>query len=104
MARWLDDQKEILEQDCVLLKIDDVRDLHGYEVAKRLTGGEHYGVPFHAIFDPDATMLINSTSTIGNVGHPSGFEGKKHLRKMLTETRSRMTVEQTDETVASLND
>ena len=104
MARWLDDQKEILEQDCVLLKIDDVRDLHGDEVAKRLTDGEHYGVPFHAIIDPDAKMLINSASTIGNIGHPSGFEGKKHLRKMLTETRSKLTGKQIDEIVASLND
>jgi len=104
MARWLDDHKEILERDYVLLKIDDVRDLHGYEVAKRLTGGEHYGVPFHAIFDPNARMLINSESTIGNIGHPSGFEGKKHLRKMLAETRSKLTGEQIDEIVASLND
>jgi thioredoxin family protein len=104
MARWLDDQKEILEQDYVLLKIDDVRDLHGHEVAKRLTGGENFGVPFHAIFDPDAKMLINSEAPIGNIGHPSGFEGKKHLRKMLTETRSKLTGEQIDDIVASLND
>ena len=44
LARWLDDHKEIIERDYVLLKIDDVRDLHGHEVAKRLTGGEGAGV------------------------------------------------------------
>ena len=105
LARWLDDHNELLEQDYVLLKIDDCRDLHGDEVAKRLTGGEgRYGIPFHAIFDSDGRMLINSNSPIGNIGYPSGFEGKKHLRKMLMETRSRLTDKQIEELVASLND
>ncbi len=104
LARWLDDQKEILKQDYVFLKIDDVRDLHGFEVAKRLTGDEHYGVPFHAIFDVDGKMLIDSKSATGNIGHPSGFAGKKHLRKMLTETRGKLTDKQIDEIVASLSD
>ncbi|MBN2294775.1 MAG: thioredoxin family protein [Pirellulales bacterium] len=104
LARWLDDQKATLQQDYVLLKIDDVRDAHGFEVAKRLTGDEHYGVPFHAIFDADGKMLISSNSVVGNIGHPSGFEGKRHLRKMLMSTRNKLTDKQIDEIVASLSD
>jgi hypothetical protein len=104
LTRWLDDHKEALEQDYVLLKIDDWGDLHGEEVAQRLTGSEGAGVPFHAIFDSDARMRINSVSPLGNIGYPSGFEGKKHLRKMLTETRGKLTVKQIDEIVASLED
>ena len=69
-----------------------------------LPAAKDYGVPFHAIFDPDARMLINSESPIGNIGYPSGFEGKKHLRKMLTETRGKLTDKQIEEIVASLND
>lgn len=103
-TRWLDDQKELLEQDYVFLKIDDVRDLHGTEVTDRLTGGDHFGVPFHAIFSAAEEMLITSESPVGNIGHPSGYEGKKHLRKMLKETRSRLSDEQIDEIVGSLSD
>lgn len=104
LTRWLDDHKDALEQDYVLLKIDDSGDLHGKEVAQRLTGSQGAGVPFHAIFDPDARMLINSVSPIGNIGYPTGFEGKRQLRKMLTETRSRLTVKQIEEIVASVSD
>ncbi len=104
LARWLDDQKELLEQDYVFLKIDDVRDLHGAEVAKRLPRSRGQGVPFHAIFAAEGKMLITSESPLGNIGHPSGFEGKKHLRKMLLATRSRLTEQQIDEIVNTLDD
>jgi hypothetical protein len=104
LARWLDDHRETLERDYVLLKIDDCRDLYGDEVAKRLTGGGPFSIPFYAIFDSDARMLINSNSPIGNIGYPSGFDGKKHLRKMLSETRGKLTVEQIEELLASLSD
>ena len=51
LTRWLDDHKEMLERDYVLLKIDDWGDLHGKEVAKRL-GGEpgRHSVPCHLRF------------------------------------------------------
>jgi Thioredoxin-like len=104
LTRWLDDEKTLLSQDYVFLKIDDVRDLHGVEVAERLTGHEGQGVPFQAIFDSNGKMLITSESPLGNVGHPSGYEGKKHLRKMLTTTRSRLTDQQLDAIVNSLSD
>ena len=104
LARWLDDQKAVLEKDYVLLKIDDVRDLHGYEVAERLTRGKHHGVPFFAIFDPDGTMLIDSACPMGNIGHPNGFEGKKHLRKMLMTTRKKITPEEVEAVVGTLED
>jgi hypothetical protein len=104
LTRWLDDQKKLLEQDYVFLKIDDVRDLHGEEVAERLNRGEGQGVPFHAIFDASGKMLITSESPLGNIGHPGGYEGKRHLRKMLLATRSKLTDRQVDELVNSLGD
>jgi hypothetical protein len=69
-------------------------------VPEGLTGGEHYGIPFHVIFDSNARMLINSESPMGNIGYPSGFEGKTHLRRMLMETRSKLTVKQKAATVS----
>jgi hypothetical protein len=39
LSRWIDDQREILERDFILLKIDDVRDLNGQLIADRLTKG-----------------------------------------------------------------
>jgi hypothetical protein len=104
MARWLDDQKALLEKDYVMLKIDDVRDRNGAQVAERLTRGEHHGVPFHAIFDPNGELLIDSAGPLGNIGHPSGLEGKKHLRKMLVETRKNLTDAEVDQLVEGLDD
>jgi hypothetical protein len=104
LTRWLDDEKSLLSQDYVFLKIDNVRDVHGAEIADRLTGHEGQGVPFFAIFDSTGKMLITSESPVGNIGHPSGYEAKKHIRKMLTTTRSRLTDQQIDAIVNSLSD
>jgi RNA polymerase sigma factor (sigma-70 family) len=104
LTRWLDDQKKILAQEYVFLKIDEGIDLHGAEVAKRLTRSDGQGIPFHVIFDSAGTMLITSESPLGNIGHPAGFEGKKHLRKMILNTRSRLTDQQVDEIVNTLPD
>ena len=97
MARWLDDHHKLLEKDYVMLKIDNIRDQNGIRVAKRLTRGKNHGVPFHAIFDQDELMLIDSAGPIGNIGHPSGIEGKKQLRKMLLETRRSLTDAEIDQ-------
>jgi hypothetical protein len=104
LARWLDDQKPLLERDYVMLKIDDVRDLNGVEVAQRLTRGEHHGVPFHAIFDPSGELVIDSAGPLGNIGNPTGVEGKKHLRKMLLDTRRNLTDAEINQLVESLGD
>jgi hypothetical protein len=102
MARWLDDQHQVLDKDYVMLKIDDYRDHNGKLVAERLTRGESHGIPFHAIFDSDGEMLIDSAGPLGNIGHPAGFEGTKHLRKMLLETRQRLTDSDIDQLVESV--
>ena len=86
----------------MFLKIDRVRDLHGQEVAKRLNHGKHHTVPFFALFDADGALLIDSASPRGNIGYPSGFERKKHLRKMLMETRKNLTAEQIDAAIGTL--
>jgi hypothetical protein len=49
-------------------------------------------------------LLIDSAGPLGNIGHPSSFEGKKHLRKMLLETRRNLTDVEIDQLVESLGD
>jgi len=105
LSGWMDDQRELLEQDYVLLKIDDVRDLYGFEVSQRLLEDRSgVGVPFHAIFDAGEQILIDSRGPTGNVGYPAEFDGRRHLRKMLNETRSKLTPEQVDQLVESVSD
>jgi len=103
MARWLDDNRESLERDYVLLKVDNVRDIHGPEVADRIVSRrEQFGVPFHAIFDADEELMIDSEGPTGNIGHPASFEGRRHLKTMLSETRSRLSDEQIDQIIDTL--
>jgi hypothetical protein len=104
MTRWLDDQKMLVEKDYVVLKIDDVRDIHGVEVADRLLRRQQAGVPFHAIFDASGTLLIDSIGPTGNIGHPSGFEGMQQLRKMLSTTRQNLTDAEIDQMVESADE
>jgi hypothetical protein len=104
LSRWIDDQGELLGKDYVMLKIDDVLDQNGRRIAQRLTQGENHGVPFHAIFDSDGAMLIDSAGPLGNIGAVGGFEGKKHLRKMLLQSRQNLTDEEIDQIVESVGE
>lgn len=91
LSRWIDDQREILEKDFILLKIDDVRDMNGQVIAERLTKGRWVGVPFHAIFDANEELVMDSYGPLGNIGFMSGLEGKRHFKKMLDAACSRIT-------------
>ena len=94
-----------LERDYVLLKVDNVRDRHGAEIAKRVVSGrKHFGVPFHTIFDDNERLLIDSESPVGNIGHPSSVEGRRHLSKMLRETRKNLTEAEIKQLIDSLED
>lgn len=103
LSRWIDDHRELLERDYVMLKIDDIRDLHGAEVASRIDSNrEQHGIPFYTIFDADERPLINSESPVGNIGHPSSFEGRRYLTKMLDQTRRKLTKAEIDQIVGTL--
>lgn len=71
-------------------------------MAKRITGGAHFGIPFCAIFDSDGALLVDGDSPLGNIGFPSGYEGSKYLRKMLMATRSLITDAEIEQLIASL--
>lgn len=103
LSRWLDDQKALIEKDYVVLKVCNVRDVGGAEVAARFWDFKSgHGVPFHAIFDASGAKIIDSAGPLGNIGAPSGYEGGKHLKKMLMESRKNLTEEEIDKLIKSL--
>lgn len=103
-SRWLDDHREVLAKDIVMLKIDDVRDQNGVDVARRLKPQPLDGVPFHAIFDASENLLLNSSGVGGNIGFPSESLGINHLRKMLTSAKKNMTEAEIEKLIDSLNE
>ena len=104
LSRWIDDQREILEKDFILLKIDNVRDLNGLAISQRLTMGRSVGVPFHAIFDANEELLADSFGPLGNIGSISGLEGKRHFKKMLDAGCSKMTSQEIQVLLDTLED
>lgn len=102
LNRWLDDHREVLEKEFVLLKVDDVRDRQGADIAKYMTGNQPYGVPFFAFYNADQNKLIDSQSPLGNIGAISGFEGKRHFRKMLERGNLQLTENDIEQLLDSL--
>ncbi|WP_182867663.1 thioredoxin family protein [Rhodopirellula sp. JC639] len=104
LSRWIDDHRDVLEKDFVLVKVDDVRDRHGFKVAKRLTQGRPVGVPFHSMFDADGNLITDSYGPIGNIGSMSGVEGKRHFRTMLDAACVNITPDEIERLIESLDD
>ena len=102
LNRWLDEHRETLDREFVMLKIDDVRDLNGQDVASRVTQGQLVGVPFFAFYDANEKMLIDSVSPVGNIGAIAGYEGKRHFRKMLDTVRQVLSEAEVKDLVDSL--
>ena len=82
-SRWIDKNRSELEQGFVFVKIDDLLDTNGVAVTKKLLGDKHFGIPYHQILDGDGNLVIDSEGPLGNIGHPSSFEGIEHLKDML---------------------
>jgi beta-lactamase regulating signal transducer with metallopeptidase domain len=104
LNRWIDDHRDLLEKEFVLLKIDDLRNRNGAELANEITAGKPYGVPYFAFYSKDQEMLMNSIGPTGNIGFMSGFESKRHFRAMLEQGVRNLTRDAVEQLVNSLND
>jgi hypothetical protein len=102
LARWMEPHRATLEKDYVLVRLMGGIDEHVEEVIHKLTETPH-GVPWYAITEPDGSVLITSDSPLGNIGLPGSVEGRRHFRKMLTETANRLTAEEIDGLMESLS-
>ncbi|WP_404310417.1 M56 family metallopeptidase [Neorhodopirellula lusitana] len=100
-ARWLDDHSDVLRKDFVMLKLEEGLSSENKEIVNRLTDDKHVSVPFHAIFTADGTRIIDSKGPLGNIGYPTGFEGKQHLKKMLQASCKRISTSEIESIISS---
>jgi hypothetical protein len=103
LARWLDDQHELLAKDYVILKVLE-NDEHAREVIDKLNPPRGAGIPWYAITEPDGTILATSDGPLGNSGYPDSVEGKRHLKTMLDRTARRLTAAERDRLVQSVSE
>ncbi|GAB5512293.1 M56 family metallopeptidase [Rhodopirellula baltica] len=103
-ARWLDDHSDVLSTDFVMLKLEQGTSSENSEIVNRLTDGNHVGIPFHAMFSADGTRIIDSKGPLGNIGSASGFEDKRHLRKMMEASCKRISSTEMQSIISSLDD
>jgi len=103
IARWMEDHHAALEKDYVIVKVMDGLDDHASDVTDKLPI-KNRGIPWHAITEPDGTILITSEGPLGNIGFPAGsIEGVRHFRRMLERTAQRLTPQEVDGLIKSLS-
>ncbi len=102
LARWLDDHHATLEKDYVIVKVMGGIDENAVDVIEKLPVKEH-GIPWHAILEPDGTVLTTSESPLGNIGMPSSVEELRHFRQMLKSTARRLSAGDVDQLIESLS-
>jgi hypothetical protein len=103
LGRWIDDHHEALEKDFVIFKVMEGIDEHAAEVIQELPETDRDGIPWHAITEPDGTILATSHGPLGNIGFPSSVEGIRHLRRMLDHGVQRLTITEVDRLIESLS-
>jgi hypothetical protein len=102
LSRYLDEHKELIAKDYVVVKLDD-RFVSGEETIKRVRSDANKGgVPWTVILDSAGQELATSTAKSGNIGFPSTPEGIEHFQKMLTSTAQRLTAEEIGKLVEAL--
>lgn len=102
LSRYLDEHKELIAKDYVVLKLDD-RFVSGPEVIKQVRT-EEGGIPWTVILDSAGKQLITSTAKSGNIGFPSTPEGIVHFEKMMTTTAKKLTAEEIGKLVEALGE
>jgi hypothetical protein len=104
LARWLEDQHALLEQDYVIVKLNGGLDEHVDEVLERFKRPADAGVPWFAITDAEGTPLATSDSPHGNIGFPTEQPEKLHLLLMLQKTALKLNTVDRDRLIKSLGD
>jgi RNA polymerase sigma factor (sigma-70 family) len=104
LARWMDDQHALLDQDYVIVKFIGGLDEHVDEVLETFKRPADAGVPWFAITDAEGTPLATSDSPHGNIGFPSEQPEKLHFLMMLQKTAQRLNTGDRDRLLKSLGD
>jgi hypothetical protein len=99
--RWIDQQRHVFEKDFVLLKLSNEHTDWQAAIGK-LQLKPSDGIPWTAILDADGKVLATSDGPLGNIGFPSSGLGVKHFRKMLEASTQKMTNQEREALVKSL--
>ena len=62
LGRWMEEQHATLEKDYVIVKVMSGLDDHASEAVRSLPIADGDGIPWHAITEPDGTILATSLS------------------------------------------
>ncbi len=103
LSRWLDDQREMIAKDFVVVKFDGHRSLRAAEAVKQLAIRVR-SIPFYAITDATGKVLITSEGPLGNIGASNSVEGIRHFRKMMEKSTRHMTPADIDELIQSIKE
>ena len=79
-------------------------DRGGPEVADRIVRGRTFGIFFHVVFASNEVVSIDSNGDLGNIGMPSSYEEKRHLRRMLEQTANCLTEADTPHLIDRVED
>ena len=104
LARWMEEQHTLLEQDYVIVKFIGGIDEHVDEVLAQFQRSAEAGVPWFAITDAEGKSLATSEGPHGNIGFPSEQAEKLHFLMMLQKTAQRLNTGERDQLVKSLGD
>ena len=107
LARWMHDQRALLGKDYVELWLFQ-HDDHCHEAMEKFYPDDNQsrdgGTPWFAIAEPDGKVLATSDGPLGNIGLPSSFEEKRHLKRMLDRTAKRLTPAERQRLIDSLTE
>jgi hypothetical protein len=93
LARWMKKNHALLERDYVIVKAMEGLDTNVPAAVASLPIKPGEGIPWHAVTEPDSTILATSVGPLGNIGFPSSVEEIRHLRLMLERTARKLTAE-----------
>lgn len=102
LGRWMDEHHAALEKDYVIVEVMEGLDEQVAQVIDQLPRKEQ-SVPWHAITEPDGTVLMTSESQLGNIGFPGSLEGIRHFRQMLDRTARSLKSDEVDGLIQSLS-
>jgi hypothetical protein len=97
LSRFIASNRQIFDENYVMLEIDRDRFVHGDEVMKRYRSGDDRSIPWCAVLDAEAKMHANWNGPNGNIGFPNDAKGIDHFLQVLTKTAARLTPGQLQE-------
>lgn len=98
LEEFLKKNRELFEDDYVVVKIDTANMENGGDVAQRLRKDRPGGIPWMVILDADGNELITSNGPDGNIGCPILPHEVEHFLTMIQTTKQRAS----SETMAAL--